>query len=270
MRAFRIVVLVGLALAATGTLAQAEAQFSVKSPDAVGEHYRLEVLGALWNPDPQMVIATDVLGQVTGNNTIDLVNELGITQTRFKELRATLKGSKKNKLRLDYIPISYTASATLPRTVIFNGQTYNVGLPVNTTLDWKAWRFGYEYDVISTSRGFLGIIGEVKYTDTTATLASPLRTETVAETAPIPAIGGIARVYPAKNLAGTFEMTGLNVDRSDFAVKYFDWDASGTFNFTNNVGVTAGYRSLHVTYTVDTNYGDLQLKGLYFAGVVRF
>ncbi len=268
MRVSRILVLAGLALTCAG--ARAEAQFSVASNDAVGEQYILEIAGALWNPEPALVIAAEGLGDATGNNRIDFVNELGIVKTRFKELRVTLKPGKKHKLRLHYIPIEYAASATLNRTFTFNGRRYSVGLPVNTTLDWKAWQVGYEYDVISLPRGFLGVVGEVKYTDTTTTLASPTLTETATAKAPVPTVGGIMRVYPAKYVAGTFEMTGLKINRTDFQVKYFDIDAYGTFNFTRNVGVTAGYRSIHVTYTVDQDFGDLQLKGPYFAGVVRF
>ena len=42
------------------------------------------------------------------------------------------------------------------------------------------------------------------------------------------------------------------------------------FNFTNNVGAQVGYRSFDVLYKVEQDEGNLQLKGLYFGGVVRF
>ena len=54
------------------------------------------------------------------------------------------------------------------------------------------------------------------------------------------------------------------------AASYFDFDLYGTVNFTNNVGAQGGYRSFDVIYKVENDNGDLQLKGLYFGGVVRF
>jgi len=41
-------------------------------------------------------------------------------------------------------------------------------------------------------------------------------------------------------------------------------------NFTDNVGAQGGYRSFDVIYKVENDNGDLQLKGLYFGGVLRF
>ena len=52
--------------------------------------------------------------------------------------------------------------------------------------------------------------------------------------------------------------------------KYYDFDLYGTVNFTNNVGAQVGYRSFDVLYKIEQDEGNLQLKGLYFGGVVRF
>jgi hypothetical protein len=41
-------------------------------------------------------------------------------------------------------------------------------------------------------------------------------------------------------------------------------------NFTNYVGVQAGFRRLDASYIAKKDTGDLKLNGLYFAGVVRF
>ena len=54
------------------------------------------------------------------------------------------------------------------------------------------------------------------------------------------------------------------------AGQYFEMDVYGTLNFTDNVGVQGGYRSLAVKYQIDEDFGDLKLDGFYFNGVVRF
>ena len=56
----------------------------------------------------------------------------------------------------------------------------------------------------------------------------------------------------------------------DYRARYYDFDLYGTVNFNNHIGVQAGYRSLTVFYKVETDTGDLKMKGLYFGAVARF
>ena len=62
----------------------------------------------------------------------------------------------------------------LSRPIIFNGQIFNVSLPVNADASWKTWRFGYEYDFIYRDRGFVGVLLEAKYTKANVDLDSPI------------------------------------------------------------------------------------------------
>ena len=79
---------------------------------------------------------------------------------------------------------------------MFNGQAYKLGLPVNSTLDWKAMRFAYEFDFVVKNRGFVGFIAEAKYTDVRVSLTEPDHgcQRAVASPGANSAIGGIARV----------------------------------------------------------------------------
>jgi hypothetical protein len=51
---------------------------------------------------------------------------------------------------------------------------------------------------------------------------------------------------------------------------FFDFDIYGTYSFTKNFGAQGGYRTLDASYLAKHDNGELKLKGLYFAGVVRF
>jgi hypothetical protein len=251
----------------------AHAQYSVKGPSdpATGERYHVEIGGFLWNPTPDIVISSEQLG-IVGSN-IDFVNDLGIEKTRFKQLRVVLRPARKHKLRFEYTPITYDATGKLTARIVFNGIEFPVTLPVNTNLQWKAYRFGYEYDFVSRDRGFVGLILEAKYTDVQATLSNVLATEFARARAPIPAIGGIARVYVVPNISITGEFSGFKLPDSineDYRAKYYDLDIYGTVNFTDHFGAQAGYRSFDVLYKVEKDAGDLQLKGLYLGGIVRF
>jgi len=264
-----------LAAALVLTASPALAQFRPRpvSDPATGENYHIEASAGFWNPSAAMTISSQSLGIV--GTTIDFKKDLGLKDQRFGELHAVLKASRKHKFRFQYIPIKYTQLATINRNIVFNGQLYRVGLPVSSSLDWKAYRFGYEYDFIVKDRGFGGFILDFKYTDVRASLKTPnLELDEFAHAqAPIPALGGIVRVYLVPNISITGELTGIKVPDSvseDFKAHYADLDIYGTVNFTNNIGAQVGYRSFDLGYVVQDDTGSFELRGLYFGVVARY
>jgi hypothetical protein len=254
-----------------GGSASAEAQLRRNDP-ATGERYNVEVAYGWWSPKPDIEVSSEEFGQA--GTIIDFVEDFGYETKRLPEFRAVLRPARKHKFRLDYVPIKYAVEgAVLRREIIFNGQTFRVGIPVNTDTTWNTWNFGYEYDFLYRDRGFVGLLLQAKYTKASVNLESPITTEFVEARAPIPAIGIIGRAYPMRNLAVTGEFSMfrlLNREEDDYKAHYYDFDLYGTLNFTNNVGVMGGYRSLDVSYTVDFDYGQLKMKGYYLMGVVRF
>jgi hypothetical protein len=258
---------VAWAVAAGGT---AYAQYGARpySTLPMGEDYHVEGALTFWRTDPAIQIASESLG-IPGT-TIDAVEDLGFESQTVRDFKVVLRPTRKFKFRLGYTPIKYDVESTLERTIVFNGQRYDVGLPVNSVLEWKAWRFGIEYDFIYRDRGFAGFIVEAKYTDMNIELTSPIASEFTHVKVPIPTIGGIGRVYVTDNVSITGELTGLSLSIDEDEGKYFDLDIYGTVNFTNNVGAQVGFRRITVDYVVDTDTGDLKLGGLYFGGVARF
>src|SRR4029078_4238548 len=88
-----------------------------------------------------------------------------------------LRPARSHKFRVQYIPIKYTQATKLRQDISLNGQRDAEQVPVNSVLDWKAARFGYEYDFITRNRGFGGFIIEAKYTDVRVDLARPFQNE---------------------------------------------------------------------------------------------
>ena len=258
--------------------APAEAQYSPKSASsnrATGETYHVEIGGAFWNPTPDIVIASEGLGQA--GDPIDFVKTLGIEQTTFRQLKIVLRPGTKHKFRFEYTPIHYEAAGTVKVSFVFNGQRYNVGVPVESDLTWRAYRFGYEWDFLYKDRGFAGLIVEAKYTDIEATLLSSAVgvSQFTSAKAPIPAIGFIGRGYVVPNISITGEFTFFKLpdqalENEDYSGKYYDFDLYGTVNFNNNFGATVGYRSLDLFYKVKRDHGTMKLDGLYFGVVGRF
>ena len=265
-----IFVCVGAVLLAAPASAQGR-RGSLSDP-ATGETYRVEVSGALFNPTPTLLITSEGLG-IPGDQ-IDFVEEFGFEKKAFKQLRVVLRPARKHKLRYEFIPVSYEQEANITRSFVFNGQRFNVSLPVVAELKWNAMRFSYEYDFVYRDRGYFGLVLDLKYTDVEAAVSNVLIGREYARAqAPIPAIGGTGRVYVAPNVSITGEFTMFKLPESineDYRARYYDFDMYGTVNFSDNFGVQAGYRSLSVFYKVETDTGDLKLKGLYFGGVLRF
>ncbi len=274
--ALRLYAVLGMAAAVLLVARPSHAQYKPRpmGDPATGEQYHIEVSAGYWSPSAEITVSSQSLGIV--GSQINFVNDLGLTDSRFPEFHLVLRPFLKHKLRFEYIPISYTQSATLKRDIVFNGQRYTIGLPVNSSIDWKAMRFGYEYDAFTSDRGFVGLILDAKYTNVTVNLASPVATEFASAKAPIPTIGGIGRVYVMPNISITGEVTGASLSwvpqriRKNDAGHFVDVDVYGTINFSNNIGAQVGYRSFDVEYLVNTDQGALTLKGLYFGVVARY
>jgi hypothetical protein len=252
------------------TRGTASAQYGVTpaASTVAGEDYHVEFTYGLWTPAREIIISSESLGII--GSSINAVTDLGFERETFQNIFVVLRPTEKFKFRFGFTPIKYEGDNILTRTIVFNGQRYDVGLPVQSELDWKLWRFGLEYDVFYRSRGFVGFIVDVNYTDINVMLTSPITAEFTQVKVPIPAIGGIGRFYIGKNFAVTGELSGLKLTIDEDTGQFVNFDLNGTYNINNNFGVQGGYRSVNVEYDIELDSGNLELNGLYFGGVARF
>jgi len=263
-----------IALAFVFAAAPAQAQFrpAAISEPPTGEQYHIEGAAGFWFPASTISASSE--GFDIQGTTIDFKTDLGLKDKKLSYLRLVLSPSRRHKFRFEFIPIKYNQSATVRKRIIFNGIAYNVGLPVKSELFWKAYRIAYEFDFISTDRGFAGFVLDAKYTDVKILLdASPVATEFARARAPIPAIGGIGRVYVVPNISITGEFTGFKLPKDlvkDTSAHFIDFDLYGTINFTNKLGAQIGYRVLDVEYIAETDIGTFKEKGIYFGVVARY
>jgi len=263
-----------LTLAAALVPAVASAQFGAPerqaTSTAVGERYHIEVSGTFWNPDLAGVISSEQFGLI--GTDIDFVTDLGYAKTRFKDFRLVLRPSSKHRFRLQYTPVVYSAQTTFNRNIVFNGITFPLALPVDSAFGWKVWRIGYEYDFIYKPRGFVGMLLEVRHTDFSAELASPLASEFTSAKGPLPAIGLVGRAYPIRELALNFEVSGFKVPDIDpkYQANYFDWDIYGTVNLSEYAGVQFGWRKMSTFLNIEKDKGDIKFQGIWFGAALRY
>ena len=272
-------VYVVLFLAALGALAApaiASAQYRPRAAQETvfGEDFHIEAGYNFWDAEPSLIVNSEALG-ILGTD-VDLIHDLGVEKKRLGLFNITLKPSKKHRFRFQRMPIKYEVDAyPVTREFIFNGQRYTVGLPVTTTVDFSTYSFGYEYDFLYFSKGFVGANINVKYTNVDVDLQSPIGNEFVTAAAPIPAIGFYGRGYLTKNLSIDSELTFFRMpenlqEQIEGDGRYTDFDLHGVYNFNKNAGVQLGWRKTVIFYNQDTDTGDLQFKGLYFGAVVRY
>jgi hypothetical protein len=264
-----VALLSGLALLVP-VLARAQYSAPEMTSDAVGEKYHVEASGTLWNPTVAGQVSSEQFG-IIGSN-IDFINDLGYTQTRFKDLRLVLRPTRKAKFRVQYTPVRYEAETTLLRDIVFNGQRFPVSLPIQSSFDWKVLRLGYEYDFLYRSRGFVGMLLEGRYTQMTTRLNSPVVSEFSEEKAPLPALGVVGRAYVLPRVAINFEVSGFKLPNVSpkYQAKYFDWDIHGTVNLNNYVGVEAGWRRMTTDLVIKHDTGNIKFQGLWFGAAVRY
>jgi hypothetical protein len=259
---------------------RAEAQFRVVEP-AAGEDFHVEAGLMFWTPTPSVQLQTGSLAAL-GQPSVDLVGEFGIQNRRFNEFRSVIKGGRKHKLRFSRITMQYNQAATLQRTITFGGSTFPVNVPASADLRWEFWRLGYEYDFVAAPRGVLGLITELKMNKVAATLSANGYPSSVTDvSAPIPAVGFIARAYPHRLFSISTEFTGFklpgfigkkinNAVQDDFDARMYDFDLYGTVSFTRYLGAQIGYRRVTANYLIDPDAGDLKMSGMYFGGLFRF
>ena len=265
-----------LVFVAMATSASAQFRPRIVQETIIGDKFHIEGGADLWFPTAELSINAGGSGALEGipGTDINAKRDLGLVDKRLPVLNLVLKAARKHRFRVQFIPIKYEQSAILTRTVDFNGQRYTVGLPVNSILDWKQLRLGYEYDFIIKSRGFGGFIIEDKQTDVRVDLATPfIRPQFARARAPIPALGGIARVWVVPRANITAEVTGFTIPdtvEGRYNAHYVDIDVYGTINPTNNVGVKIGYRSLDMNYKFEEDAGAFTLKGFYIGLVARY
>jgi hypothetical protein len=267
MKRFVMAVFAALLLMSSPAYGQSSAR---SERDPVGERYWVEFTATWWRPGLTGSVASDSLDLI--GSTIDFAGDLGFGDSRTSDFRLVLRPARKHKFRFQYTPVEFSAASVLARDIAFAGQLFPVALPIESLLTWNVMRFGYEWDFFYRPRGFVGLLIEVRRTELTAAIDSLLASGDLLATAPLPALGLVGRVNPTRHLAVNFEVGGLKL--SDFSPDHsftsMDMEFSATYNVTRNVGVSGGWRRLNTSLIAGDDRGELDFKGLWFGGVVRY
>jgi len=129
-------VLVAALVLAMATPARAQYKPRPLNDPATGEQFHIEAAASFWSPGADLTVTSGGSGALSGiaGTEIDAKRDLGFTDKRMPSLEVFLQPAAGHKFRLQYIPIKFEASSTVSRDIVFNGQRYRIGIPVDSTL----------------------------------------------------------------------------------------------------------------------------------------
>jgi len=180
--------------------ARGNAQTNDKDLDA----YKIWVAGYWWYSQPSGSFnASGNKGAYSFNLQRDL--NFGSYSTFTGDVDWRFK--RKHHLTFSVSPIESSKSATLTRTITFQGDTFNVGTQVSADIRAFSFKPGYQYDITRRNHGFLGVVAQINLIDTKASLTgtavvngqSATRTASGSVFAPLPVFGPHGRWYPLRN-----------------------------------------------------------------------
>ena len=125
-----------LTLAGCLVATTADAQFNRRDP-ATGEVYKIELGYGWWRPNPTIIASSD------GSRHPGDAHRFRDRPRHRRSTGSAKSGScsgppRKHKFRFDYLPIDYIVEGhILNREIVFNGQSFTVGLPVNVDAGFR-------------------------------------------------------------------------------------------------------------------------------------
>jgi hypothetical protein len=162
------------------------------------------------------------------------------------------KFTHKNHFYVMGIPFNSSRDVVLNRTIVFQGQTFVVGLSVHASLNSPMYVFGYQYDIIRRRRGHLGLGVQANVFDTRASVKAAAQvTGDGMHHAAISASGSLVAPVPVAGPEFRLYLTNsprLFLDGNVYGMYFFGYgnfiSAAGSLGLTllRHLTVNAGYQ----------------------------
>lgn len=203
--------------------------------------------------------------------SISFEDDLGLDDRKINAaFLGKLRLGERWRIEAEYFALNRSGTRAISRTINWGGNTYPIGIVVNSEFDSDIYRFSGGYSFIKDAQGELGVSLGLHVTDFTISLAGANVAQRTGDAlAPLPTIG----LYGAYALTPRWLLSG----RVDFfSLKYNDYDGSLTnlvgavdYRFTRNFGVGLGYR--YVNYDLDVTKSSFTGRVKYeFSGPVLY
>jgi outer membrane protein len=216
--------------------------------------------GLYWFPSLKATVKAGNAG-----TEFNVKDDLGISDNNTYSVEA-FAGIGSHHLTVSYMPLDYSASKTITKTINFNNRNYGAGDTVNTDLKLKMFDLEYQYDLLNFENmmaGFsINLLGKIKYLDGEVKLNSTLAGEQKQTfNLPVPMIGAGVHVGLIANiLEARAKAAGIGYSGNYFVDALTDITVT-PFPFTR---LSAGYRYMKIKIdNVSDTYGDMDFYGPY-------
>jgi hypothetical protein len=235
---------------------------------------RLRMQASLWNTTIDSIARVDngttTAGTtvITAGTTVSAEKDLGLKHKKMTpDFELTLFPGKNHVLRLGSFNSERSADVVLNQNVNFGKDLFLTGDKVRSTMDINMVGLGYGYRVFRARRYELDFNLRVQVATFTTNMqcevcparapGQPLanfnrKADTI--TLPLPMAGGEGRLtlYKRLDLTARYEWLGATVVDTKGVIR--DWQAGLLYNWSQNFGISADYRSYSVH--VDSNSND--------------
>jgi len=209
------------------------------------DNYKVRLDAEWWFSQP-----SGYFGLRNSNNYIDIHHDFGFGSYSTFTGKIDWHFKHKHHFLLNASPINNTKTSITNRTIMFQGQTFDIGTQVSARIRSLNIAPGYQYDIVRRDHGFVGIEIDFNLLDTEAKLTG---TGTVnghpgavvaskSFFAPLPAAGPVFRWYPLH------DSNRLSIDGSFRGMGFFGYGnfltarANVTVGLTEHLALRAGYQ----------------------------
>jgi hypothetical protein len=210
----------------------------VRAQDASDlDNQKWRVEGNWWFTHP-----SGYLGLNGSNNYVNFNQDFGVGNTSTFSGKIDYRFRHRHHFLFTITPLYESRTATLSRTIEFEGETFNLGAQATASLRTLNFAPGYQYDIIRRDHGFLGLELDINLVDQRASLSASASAggQGVAVSgsksifAPLPAVGPVFRWYPLH------DSNRVSVDGSVRGMPFFGYGNFVSAQGGLNVGLKKG------------------------------
>jgi hypothetical protein len=210
------------------------------------DQYKIRIGGFWLHSSP--TVSAEAAGH---NGLINFNRDFGFDDYSTFTGKFDWKFTRKNHLYFVAAPFIQSTTVTLNRTIVFRGQTFDVGAVATGNLSAILYAPGYQYDIIRRKRGHLGLAIQANIFDSTGSISASAQvtgagaqqvaaTRSTSLIAPIPVAGPEFRLYLTNS-------PRLFVEGNVYGMYFFGYgnyySTAGDlgFSITKHLSVNAGY-----------------------------
>jgi outer membrane autotransporter protein len=183
--------------------------------------------------------------------SISFEDDLGLDDRKVNAaILGRVRLGERWRIEAEYFALDRSGSRAISRTINWGGNTYPIGITVNSEFDSDIYRLSGGYSFIKDAQAELGVALGLHVTDFTMSLAGAnVAKRTGDALAPLPTIGlyGSYAITPRWLLSGRVDFFSFSYN--DFDGSLVNAVAGVDYRFTRNFGIGLSYR--YVDYDLD-------------------